>query len=87
MTVYNSSSVYESEIRPLVSKMHRICALNGIPMFVAVAVSGNEKETVYESDIVSPATRGIELRDDLFPEFLFLVNSSGRKVRQRWESK
>ena len=85
MTEFNSETIYEVELKPLISKIHRICAVSGMPMFITIAVAGNDRETVYESRMVSPSTRGIELKDDLFPDFLFLLNGSGKKVRQRWE--
>lgn len=70
---YDKRKIYKNKIEPLIKDLKIICSIEKLPMFVTVAVANNDKETVYESDMVYAAT-DIRLYDKKIGSLLLLIN-------------
>lgn len=70
---YKKRKVYEEQLLPLILKLKTICNAEKMPMFISVAVENNEKETVYENDVVLAST-GVRLEDNRIADILLSMN-------------
>jgi len=68
--MYDKREEYESEIKPQLDKLKRLCIKHQLPFFFAACVANNEKESVYEKDIYSGLAKGLDLKQDYFPDFV-----------------
>ena len=73
MTEYNKRDYYNEVIKPAIEEIKENCVIHGLPMFFAACVANNEEESSYETEIVSPFTHGIELKEDHFPQHLMVT--------------
>lgn len=63
-TEFNKRAEFDALLSEKVSELKRICHMHKIPMFVTFCIENNEKESVYEKEMISCATCGFELTDD-----------------------
>lgn len=73
MTDFDKTDYYNEVIRPAIEEIKENCVIHGIPMFFTACVKNSEDESGYESEIVSPFTHGIELKEDHFPHHLMVA--------------
>jgi hypothetical protein len=67
---YNKTSVYESQIVPLLSEITTICEKEKIPFFFSAAVKNTDKETIYRDVTDGTIAMGVLLNDDRIVEYL-----------------
>lgn len=78
---YDKSSVYASDIEPLVKKLTALCYEKGLPCFVSVALSNNDEGwTDYASDLVSSDKVNVELNDDHISRHVNVLNGFHTKL-------
>lgn len=78
---YNKTSVYRSDIEPLVKKLASLCYENGLPCFISVALSNtSDGKTAYASDLVSPDKVQVSLNDDQISRHVNILNGFHTKL-------
>jgi hypothetical protein len=66
---YNKTSVYESQIVPLLSEITTICEKEKIPFFFSAAVKNTDKETIYRDVTDGTIAAGYEvILPDVIPD-------------------
>lgn len=73
ITKFKKKDYYKNVIEPKILELKKICNDEKIPMFVAVAVSNNEKKTEYEYDFIGTNSNEIFLKDDKITDFFNVV--------------
>lgn len=78
---YNKSSIYHSEIEPLVQKLSVLCYEKGLPCFISVALSNTEEgHTEYASELISPDKVRVALNDDHISRHVNILNGFQTKL-------
>ena len=63
-TTFNKQKEYEDLVREKVNDLKKLCHIQRMPMFITICTKNDDKETVYEKEMVSAATCGHELFDN-----------------------
>lgn len=74
ITKFDKTDVYEAEIKERIEELKILCNRENIPMFITLCVKSNNKETVYENDMIGTYANGINLKDDKFPKLVNVMN-------------
>lgn len=74
LTIYDKEKLFKEEIKPVMQKLVRLCAINKIPCFVTAAVKNNENGTKYISDMNSPVTNEIVLKENQITSMANVLN-------------
>lgn len=78
---YNKSTIYHTEIEPVVKKLTALCYEKGLPCFISVALANNDEGwTDYASDLVSPDKVNVELNDDHISRHVNILNGFHTKL-------
>ena len=68
--LYNKKTEYESEIKPQLIKLKKLCIKHNIPFFFSACVENTENTSNYENEILSALSKGLDLNKDFFPGFV-----------------
>lgn len=74
LTIYDKEEEFKEEIKPIIQELMKLCATHQIPCFVTCAVKNNEKGTKYISDMHSPITNKIELKENQIVNMANVLN-------------
>lgn len=94
---FDKSKEFEKECRPILDRLRLMCSLYDIPFFWSACVKNNDKESVYENEIVGNASREINLKDDQISKHIsvcmgfdtvpkksdFSVDIDGNKIEEK----
>lgn len=75
------SSIYnvthkQDELNELIQKLKNFAVLNSMPMFLTCAVKNDDEETVYKTEILSPAGTNRVLTNNMFPDLVNVTNGA-----------
>lgn len=73
ITDYDLTDFYNSEIKPKLIEIKKLCKLYKLPFFFASAPLNNEKKTKYEYESNLTGSNRIVLKDDKFETFLGVI--------------
>jgi hypothetical protein len=74
ITPYDCTSEFESEIKPKINELKKVCNRLKIPMYVSVCYKNNKKESTYYNDTVGSWSNGVILTTDLLPDYMNVQN-------------
>lgn len=64
VTTYDKTKIFEEKVLPHLKEAMKECSLNQIPAFVTVATKNSEEGTTYYSDMISPISEEIQLKEE-----------------------
>ena len=72
---FDKKDIYNAMVKPIVDQLRNECNKLGLPMFCAVAVSGDENKTdfEYQYEILSPYVTGKTVKDNKIAKFVDVV--------------
>lgn len=78
--IYDKTSLYEKEVKPLVKALMLKCIACRLPVFVSVAVKNDDEGTKYANNVVLGTTQ-VRLQDNRFSGLLLRMNGfRGQKL-------
>lgn len=63
-TTYDKTEIFEEKVLPHIKEAMKECSLHQIPAFVSFATKNSEDGTEYYSDMVSPISEEIYLKEE-----------------------
>ena len=74
ITEFNKTKEYNKNLKEKVEDIKRICNNLDIPCFLTFCVKNNEKETVYQTEYLSPGQKQQNLKNNRFADYVNIIN-------------